>query len=152
RAKVTEIEEAKYLATLPFDELIRNLKVCEMVLDNDGIESNTTKEKLNSLALKAKVTMEKTSDDSDSQGGSDEDVDEEEAGAFNLMARNFYIVDLQKANEELLRFNKDFTKTFEKLKKQLLNELRLALTFVYEFVIVKLSVLGFWLKKWGSLV
>ncbi|GJU81161.1 retrovirus-related pol polyprotein from transposon TNT 1-94 [Tanacetum coccineum] len=42
-----------------------------------------------SLALKAKVTREKTSDDSDSQGGSDEDVDEEEAEAFNLMARNF---------------------------------------------------------------
>ncbi|GKE46094.1 retrovirus-related pol polyprotein from transposon TNT 1-94 [Tanacetum coccineum] len=38
----------------------------------------------------AKVTREQTSEDSDSQGGSDEDVDkEEEAKAFNLMARNF---------------------------------------------------------------
>ncbi|GKB47673.1 hypothetical protein Tco_0898426 [Tanacetum coccineum] len=41
-----------------------------MDLDNDGIESKTTKEKVKSLALKAKVTREQTSDDSDSQGGS----------------------------------------------------------------------------------
>ncbi|GJW73827.1 hypothetical protein Tco_0133197 [Tanacetum coccineum] len=60
-----------------------------MVLDNDGIGSKTTKEKVKSLDLKAKVTREQTSDDSDSQGGSDEDVNEEEAEAFNLLARNF---------------------------------------------------------------
>ncbi|GJT85951.1 hypothetical protein Tco_1067668 [Tanacetum coccineum] len=85
RAKVTAIEEAKDLATLPLDELIGNLKVYEMVLDNDGLASKTTtKEKLKSLALKAKVTREQTSDDSDNQDGSDE-----EAEAFNLLARNF---------------------------------------------------------------
>ncbi|GKB74310.1 hypothetical protein Tco_0935722 [Tanacetum coccineum] len=33
--------------------------------------------------------MEQTSDDSDSQGGSNEDIDEEEAEAFYLMERNF---------------------------------------------------------------
>ncbi|GJZ50186.1 hypothetical protein Tco_0604376, partial [Tanacetum coccineum] len=43
RAKVTTIEESKDLDTLPFDELIRNLKVYEMVLDNDGVGSKTTK-------------------------------------------------------------------------------------------------------------
>ncbi|GJX29942.1 integrase, catalytic region, zinc finger, CCHC-type containing protein [Tanacetum coccineum] len=75
RAKVTAIKEAKDLATLPLDELIGNLKVYEMVLDNDGVASKTTKEKVN---------------DSDSQGGSDEDLNEEEAEAFNLLARNFY--------------------------------------------------------------
>ncbi|GKF94147.1 hypothetical protein Tco_0283847, partial [Tanacetum coccineum] len=42
RANVTTIEEAKYLATLPLDELIGNLKVYEMVLDNDGVASKTT--------------------------------------------------------------------------------------------------------------
>ncbi|GJX08800.1 hypothetical protein Tco_0196732 [Tanacetum coccineum] len=42
-----------------------------------------------SLALKANVTREQTSDDSDSQEESDEDVDEDEAEAFNLMERNF---------------------------------------------------------------
>ncbi|GJR67157.1 zf-CCHC domain-containing protein [Tanacetum coccineum] len=58
RAKVTAIEEAKDLATLPLDELIGNLKV------------------------------EQTSDDSDSQLDSDEDVDEEEeTEAFNLFGR-----------------------------------------------------------------
>ncbi|GJX71322.1 retrovirus-related pol polyprotein from transposon TNT 1-94 [Tanacetum coccineum] len=89
RAKVTAIEEVKDLATLPLDELIGNLKDYEMVLDNDGIRSKTTKEKEKSLALKAKVTKEQTSDDSDSQGGSDEIVDEEEeAKAFNFLARN----------------------------------------------------------------
>nr|GEW24071.1 hypothetical protein [Tanacetum cinerariifolium] len=55
----------------------------------DGVAFKTTKEKVKYLALKAKVTREQTSDDSDSQGRSDEDVDEEEAKAFNLMARNF---------------------------------------------------------------
>ncbi|GJX72486.1 protein CHUP1, chloroplastic [Tanacetum coccineum] len=88
-AKVMAIEEAKDLATLPLDELIRNLKVYEMVLDNNGVRSKTTKEKVKSLALKAKVTREQTSDDSDSQGGSNEDIDEEEAEAFSLLARNF---------------------------------------------------------------
>ncbi|GJR36966.1 putative ribonuclease H-like domain-containing protein [Tanacetum coccineum] len=51
--------------------------------------SKTTKENFKSLALKAKVTKEQTSDDSDSQRGSGEDVDEEEAEAFNLMVKNF---------------------------------------------------------------
>ncbi|GKE66940.1 hypothetical protein Tco_1521101 [Tanacetum coccineum] len=88
RAKVTAIKEAKDLATLPLDELIGNLKVYEMVLDNDGVYSKTTKEKVKCLALKAKATREKTSDDSDSQGGSDEDIDEEKVEAFNLLARN----------------------------------------------------------------
>ncbi|GJS02784.1 retrotransposon protein [Tanacetum coccineum] len=65
-------------------------KIYEIVLDNDGIASKiTTKEKVKSLALKAKVTREQTSDDSDSQEESDEDVDEEEAKAFNFLARNF---------------------------------------------------------------
>ncbi|GJR46765.1 hypothetical protein Tco_1314868 [Tanacetum coccineum] len=62
-------------------------KVYEMVLDNDGVESKTTKEKVKSLALKAKVTRKQTSDDSNNQGGSDED--EDEIDKLNLMARNF---------------------------------------------------------------
>nr|GEV87560.1 UBN2 domain-containing protein [Tanacetum cinerariifolium] len=60
RAKVTAIEEAKDFATLPLDELVRILNVYEMILKNDG------------------------------DNGSDEDIDEEEeAEAFNLLARNF---------------------------------------------------------------
>ncbi|GKC62899.1 UBN2 domain-containing protein [Tanacetum coccineum] len=37
RAKVTSIKEAKYLATLPLDELIGNLKVYKMILASDGV-------------------------------------------------------------------------------------------------------------------
>nr|GEV15057.1 hypothetical protein [Tanacetum cinerariifolium] len=89
RAKVMDIKEAKDLATLPLDELIKNIIFYEMVMDNDSLGSKTTKEKVKSLALKAKVTREQTSNDSNSQGESDEYVGEEEAEAFNLLARNF---------------------------------------------------------------
>nr|GEW12272.1 hypothetical protein [Tanacetum cinerariifolium] len=58
-------------------------------IEMESQSSKTTKEKVKSLALKAKVTREKTSDNSDSQRGIDEDVDEEEGEAFNLMAKNF---------------------------------------------------------------
>ncbi|GJR04014.1 hypothetical protein Tco_0526998 [Tanacetum coccineum] len=171
--------EAKMILynALPHKEYERVFMFYEMVLDNDGVASKTTKEKVKSLALKDKVTREQTSNDSDSQRESDEDIDEEEkAKALNLMARNFCkffrkgnrfkrdnrfgnsansnsedsnepqkdatclmaidsqdvqtnpstsnndldINDLQKENEELLMFNQDFTKTFEKL----LNEKR----------------------------
>ncbi|GKC90356.1 hypothetical protein Tco_1151005 [Tanacetum coccineum] len=160
---VTTIEEAKDLATFPLDDIIGNLKVYEMILENDGVVSKTTKEKVKSLAFIAKVTKEQTSDDSDSQGGSDEYVeinsatrliDLEEAvvmvlGTKELKAQDkvsdepqneatcllavdsqevqpkpstynniIDLFDLQKENEELLRFNKDFTKTFEKLLKE----------------------------------
>ncbi|GJS69415.1 hypothetical protein Tco_0702256 [Tanacetum coccineum] len=90
RTKLTAIKEAKDLATLPLDYLFENLKVYEIILENDGIVSKTTtKDKVKSLALKAKVTREQNNDDSDSQGGRDKDVnEEEEADAFNLMASN----------------------------------------------------------------
>ncbi|GKB82761.1 hypothetical protein Tco_0949656 [Tanacetum coccineum] len=166
RAKVTTIEEAKDLAILPFDELIGNLKVYEMILENDGIASKTTKEKVKSLALKAKVTREQTrtsehSSESviDSNAKTDlvaglinskeatpkenkalierawsdsEDGDEPQNDATCLMTadsqevqpkpstsnNNIDLHNLQKENEELLRFNKDFTNTFEKLLKE----------------------------------
>ncbi|GJY39349.1 hypothetical protein Tco_0425713 [Tanacetum coccineum] len=43
RAKVTAIKESKDLATLPLNKLIGKLKVYDMVLDNDGVGSKTTK-------------------------------------------------------------------------------------------------------------
>ncbi|GKD97919.1 hypothetical protein Tco_1381816, partial [Tanacetum coccineum] len=97
------------------------------------------------LALKAKVTREQTSNNSDSQDGSDEDInDDEEAEAFNLMARNFLkgnhldaeidlameLINLVKTvvkalgtkeNEELLKFNKDLLKLLKE-KRSLENE------------------------------
>ncbi|GJS68965.1 retrovirus-related pol polyprotein from transposon TNT 1-94 [Tanacetum coccineum] len=65
KANVMTIEEAKDFATLPLDELIGNRKVYEMILENDGVTSKTTNKKVKSLALKAKVAREQTSDDSD---------------------------------------------------------------------------------------
>ncbi|GJU33874.1 hypothetical protein Tco_1182228 [Tanacetum coccineum] len=161
RAKVTVFEEAKDLATLPLDELIGNLKVYKIILENDGVTSKTTKEKVKPLSLKAKVNREQTSDDSDSQGGSErsvaidsvaglknskevavivsgrKEVEAQEKSEVVTIARKKvtslvnvrsprrkrhlseeHIVELQKENEELLRFNKDFTKTFEKLLKE----------------------------------
>ncbi|GJY11026.1 hypothetical protein Tco_0379211 [Tanacetum coccineum] len=67
RAKVTAIEEAKDLATLPLNELIRNLKVYEIVLDNDGVGCKTAKEKVKSLAFKANITRGQTSNNSTCQ-------------------------------------------------------------------------------------
>ncbi|GJT95110.1 ribonuclease H-like domain-containing protein [Tanacetum coccineum] len=56
-----------------------------MAFSSSSLDSETTKEKVKSLAHKAIVTKEQTSYNSDSQKRSDEDEEEE----FNLMARNF---------------------------------------------------------------
>ncbi|GKA63726.1 hypothetical protein Tco_0763332, partial [Tanacetum coccineum] len=77
-AKVMTIVEAKYLDTLPLEELISNLKVYEMILASDGVASKPIKEKVMPIALKANVTRGQTSNDSVCQDGSDEDEDEEE--------------------------------------------------------------------------
>ncbi|GJU75696.1 hypothetical protein Tco_1272766 [Tanacetum coccineum] len=73
RAKVTAIEEAKDLATLPLDELIGNLKVYKMILVSDGVASKPIKEKVMPIALKANVTRGQTSSNSICQDESDED-------------------------------------------------------------------------------
>nr|GFB02371.1 UBN2 domain-containing protein [Tanacetum cinerariifolium] len=57
RANVLAIEEAKDFDTLPFDKLIGNLKVYEMVLDNDGIASKTTKEKVTGSGTAINLVM-----------------------------------------------------------------------------------------------
>nr|GEU69162.1 hypothetical protein [Tanacetum cinerariifolium] len=56
RVKVMAIEEAKDLATLPFDKLIGNLKVYEMILENNHITSKTTKEKEKVTKRKLKLS------------------------------------------------------------------------------------------------
>ncbi|GKD40062.1 hypothetical protein Tco_1260269 [Tanacetum coccineum] len=88
RAKVTTIEEAKDLATLPLNELIGNLKVYEMILASDGVASKLIKEKFMPIALKANITRGQTSNDSVCQDGSDEDEGEEEE--FNSIVRNIW--------------------------------------------------------------
>nr|GEU30759.1 hypothetical protein [Tanacetum cinerariifolium] len=136
-AKVMAIKEAKDLGTLPLDELIGNLKVYEIVLDNDGVTSKTTKEKVKSIEGHFASECRKPKENKAFMGGawSDiEDDDEQPNDATCLMAiesqevvskpsssnNDLNIIDLQKENEEFLKFNKDFAKTFEKL----LNEKR----------------------------
>ncbi|GKF71592.1 hypothetical protein Tco_0207706, partial [Tanacetum coccineum] len=54
------------LSTLLLDELIRNLKVYEVVLEKDSEESKNKKEKYKSLTLKAKkVSSDKEASCSD---------------------------------------------------------------------------------------
>nr|GEU49001.1 hypothetical protein [Tanacetum cinerariifolium] len=86
RAKVKTIKEAKDLATLHLDELIGNLKVYEMVLENDGAVSKTTKEKVIPIALKDNVTRGQTSSNRICQDESKEYNDEDEE--INLMVKN----------------------------------------------------------------
>ncbi|GJT78381.1 zf-CCHC domain-containing protein [Tanacetum coccineum] len=79
RAKVTAIEESKDLSSLALDELIGNLKVHEVVMEKDFEIYKGKKERIKSIALKAK---KESSDDETSTSGSD---DEEYAMAL----RNF---------------------------------------------------------------
>ncbi|GJV79720.1 hypothetical protein Tco_1515590, partial [Tanacetum coccineum] len=79
RAKATVIEESKDLSSLALDELIGNLKVHEVVMEKDSKIYKGKKERVNSIALKAK---KESSDDETLTSGSD---DEEYAMAL----RNF---------------------------------------------------------------
>nr|GEU59224.1 hypothetical protein [Tanacetum cinerariifolium] len=99
RAKVAAIEEAKDLAKLPLDELIRNLKVNEMILASDGVASKPIKEKVMPIALKTNVTRVQTSNDSVCQDESKEDKDEEEelnSIVKNLWNKNHFVDDCPK--------------------------------------------------------
>ncbi|GKD06603.1 zf-CCHC domain-containing protein, partial [Tanacetum coccineum] len=69
RAKVTTIEESKDLSSLALDELIGNLKVHEVVMEKDSKIYRGKKERLNSIALKAK---KESSDDETSTSGSED--------------------------------------------------------------------------------
>ncbi|GJT29063.1 zf-CCHC domain-containing protein [Tanacetum coccineum] len=79
RAKVTAIEESKDLSSLALDELIGNLKVHEVVMDKDSEIYKGKKERVKSIALKAK---KESSDDETSTSRSN---DEE----YVMAVRNF---------------------------------------------------------------
>ncbi|GKE48684.1 zf-CCHC domain-containing protein, partial [Tanacetum coccineum] len=69
REKVTSIEESKDLSSLALDELIGNLKVHEVVMEKDSEIYKGKKERIKSIALKAK---KESSDDETSTSESDD--------------------------------------------------------------------------------
>ncbi|GJX22888.1 hypothetical protein Tco_0227333 [Tanacetum coccineum] len=79
REKVTTIEESKDLSSLALDELIGNLKVHKVVMKKDSEIYRGKKERVKSIALKAK---KESSDDETSTSGSD---DEEYAMAVRVI-------------------------------------------------------------------
>ncbi|GKD83188.1 hypothetical protein Tco_1350027, partial [Tanacetum coccineum] len=79
RAKVTTIEESKDLSSLALDELIGNLKVHKVVMEKDSKIYKGKKERVKSIALKAK---KESNDDETLTSGSD---DEE----YAMAVRNF---------------------------------------------------------------
>ncbi|GJW79141.1 hypothetical protein Tco_0140823 [Tanacetum coccineum] len=83
RAKVMVIEESKDLSSLALDELIGNLKVHEVVMEKDSEIYKGKKERVKSIALKAK---KESSDDETSTFGSD---DEEYAMAVKNFKKFF---------------------------------------------------------------
>nr|GEY13910.1 zf-CCHC domain-containing protein/UBN2 domain-containing protein [Tanacetum cinerariifolium] len=70
RAKVSVIEESKDLSSLALDELIGNRKVHEVFMENDSEIHKGKKERVKSIALKAK---KESSDDETLTFGSDEE-------------------------------------------------------------------------------
>ncbi|GJR66919.1 hypothetical protein Tco_0012984 [Tanacetum coccineum] len=101
RAKVTVIEESKDLTSLSLDELIRSLKVHEMIIKKDS-EIVTAKVERKSLALKAK---KESSDEECSTFGSE---DEEYAIAVRDFKKFF------KRRGRFVRQPRNDKKTFER--------------------------------------
>ncbi|GJU26674.1 zf-CCHC domain-containing protein [Tanacetum coccineum] len=79
REKVTAIEELKDLSSLALDELIGNLKVHEVVMEKDSEIYRGKKERVKSIALKAK---KESSDDETLTSRSDEEE-------YAMVVRNF---------------------------------------------------------------
>ncbi|GJW56065.1 retrovirus-related pol polyprotein from transposon TNT 1-94 [Tanacetum coccineum] len=71
RAKVTVIKESKDLSSLALDELIRNLKVHEVVMEKDSKIYRGKKERVKFIALKAK--KESSNDETSTFGSDDEE-------------------------------------------------------------------------------
>ncbi|GKD70318.1 zf-CCHC domain-containing protein [Tanacetum coccineum] len=79
REKVTSIKESKDLSSLALDELIGNLKVHEVVTEKDSEIYKGEKERVKSIALKAK---KESSDDETSTSESDDEK-------YAMAVRNF---------------------------------------------------------------
>ncbi|GKB23474.1 retrovirus-related pol polyprotein from transposon TNT 1-94 [Tanacetum coccineum] len=100
-AKVTAIEESKDLTSLSLDELIRNLKVHEMIIKKDS-EKVKAKGERKSLALKAKK------ESSDEECSTSESEDEEYAMAVRDFKKFF------KRRGRFVRQPRNDKKTFQR--------------------------------------
>ncbi|GKA21081.1 hypothetical protein Tco_0701070 [Tanacetum coccineum] len=78
-AKVTTIEESKDLSSLALDELIGNHKVHEVIMEKDFLIYKGKKERVKSIALKAK---KESSDDETSTSRNDNEE-------YAMVIRNF---------------------------------------------------------------
>ncbi|GJT66352.1 hypothetical protein Tco_1017832 [Tanacetum coccineum] len=102
RTKVTAIEESKDLTSLSLDELIRNLKVYEVIIKKDSEMVKGKREQNRSLALKAKKeSSDEDSSTSDSENESsqrnkDDKNDKTERRCFKFGDPNHFIEECQK--------------------------------------------------------
>ncbi|GJX03004.1 hypothetical protein Tco_0188920 [Tanacetum coccineum] len=103
RAKVTAIEESKDFSSLALDELIANLKVHEVVMEKDSEIYRGKKERVKSIALKAK---KESSDDETSTSESD---DEE----YAMAVKNFKKMMVKEIEDGLLEEMEKFGWWFE---------------------------------------
>ncbi|GJZ02259.1 zf-CCHC domain-containing protein [Tanacetum coccineum] len=106
RAKVMAIEKSKYLSSLALNELIGNLKVHEVVMEQDSRIYRGKKERVKSITLKAN---KESSDDETSIFGSD---DEE----YAMAVRNFKKL-FRRKGKQPREEKKSFRKTNEKKGK-----------------------------------
>ncbi|GJZ76825.1 hypothetical protein Tco_0641497 [Tanacetum coccineum] len=104
RAKVMTIEESKNLTSLSLDELIRNLKVYDVIIKKDSEMVKGKREQSRSLVLKAK----KKSSDEDSSISDSEDEE------YAMAMRDFKI--FFKRRGRFVRQPRDERKSFQRNK------------------------------------
>ncbi|GJS57324.1 hypothetical protein Tco_0652108 [Tanacetum coccineum] len=102
--KVTAIEGSKDLTSLSLDELIGNLKVCEVIIKKDSEIVKGKREKSRSLALKAKK------ESSDEESSTSDSEDEE----YAMAVRDF--MKLFKRRGRFVRQQRDERKSFQRSK------------------------------------
>ncbi|GKA08848.1 hypothetical protein Tco_0688179 [Tanacetum coccineum] len=104
RAKVTTIEESKDLTLLSLDELIKNLKVHEMIIKKDS-KIVKAKGEMRSLALKAK--KESSDEESSTSGSEDEEYAVEVRDFKKFFKRRGRFVRQPRNDKKTFQINRD---------------------------------------------
>nr|GEV41249.1 reverse transcriptase domain-containing protein [Tanacetum cinerariifolium] len=129
RAMVTAIKKSKDLSSLALDELIINLKVHEVVMKKDSKIYKGKKERIKSIALKAK---KESSDDETSTSGSD---DKEYVMARCMMA--IFHDMIEKTMEVLMDDFSVFGDSFQSCLSHLENMLKRCMIAIFHDMIEK---------------